>query len=343
MKAAIFHGPNQPLRIEDVPVPEIGPGEVLVKVAACGVCHTDLHYLDHGVPTFKKPPMILGHEPSGTITKIGAGVEGFKEGDPVLLPAVLSCGTCFFCRTGRENICQSMVMFGNNVDGAYAEYVKAPAKDIFHLPPEVPLLEGSIIADAISTPYHAVKNRAQVRPGDSVVIYGCGGVGINAVQVAAAAGGIVIAVDIVPQKLEWAKKLGASAVINPNEVEKVPKSVRALTGGAGADVAIECIGNPKTMEAAFATLRKGGRLVVVGYTDQAVSLPASKIMYFEQEVMGSLGCRPVDYPRIIELARIGKIRVKELVTHRFPLERINDAFDLMRKGEGSALRSVVIP
>ena len=134
MRAAVFHGPNQPLAIEEVPTPTPGPGQILVKVAACGVCHTDLHYLDHGVPTAKKPPLILGHEAAGTVAALGPDVKAFAEGDRVLLPAVLTCGTCFFCRTGRENICQSMVMFGNNIDGAYAEFVLAPAKDAFRMP-----------------------------------------------------------------------------------------------------------------------------------------------------------------------------------------------------------------
>ncbi len=342
MKASIFHGPNQPLRIEDWRVPAIAPNEVLVKVAACGVCHTDLHYIDHGVPTFKKPPLILGHEPSGVIAQAGSGVKNFKEGDRVLLPAVLTCGSCEFCRTGRENICSTMMMFGNNVDGAYAEFVAAPAKDIFHLPGEIPLEEGAIIADAISTPYHAVKNRAEVKPGDTVVVFGCGGVGINVVQVAAAVGGTVIAVDISDRKLEWARKFGAVYTMNPSKVENVGKEIKKLTGG-GADIAIEVIGKPPTIEAAFGTLRKGGRLVIVGYSAEDIRLSAAKMMYFEMEVRGSLGCRPVDYPRLIELCRIGKIKVAEQVTQKFPLERINDAFDLLRNHDENALRSVVIP
>ena len=132
------------------------------------------------------------------------------------------------------------------------------------------------------------------------------------------------------------------ATINPNEVERVDKEVRKLTGG-GADVAFEVIGNPTTMQAAFSTLRKGGRLVVVGYTNKPVELSAAKIMYFEMEVIGSLGCRPVDYPRIIEMARMGKIKVEQLVTGRYPLEKINDAFDVMRQGVPDALRSIVTP
>ncbi|HSG99931.1 MAG TPA: zinc-binding dehydrogenase [candidate division Zixibacteria bacterium] len=338
MKAAVFHGPKQPLAIEEVKTPQPGVGELLIKVAACGVCHTDLHYIDHGVPTFKKPPLILGHEPSGTVAALGEGVSGFAPGDTVLLPAVLTCGQCEACRTGRENICENNIMFGNNIDGAYAEYIVAPAKDSFHLPAEIPLAEGSIIADAISTPFHAVKNRAQVKPGDSVLALGCGGVGINVVQVAAAVGGKVIAVDISEEKLDWAKRLGAFATVNPQQDENWTKTVRKLTGG-GVDIAIEAIGNPVTIEAAFKALRTGGRLVVLGFTDKDISLNAGRIMYREMEIVGSLGCRPVDYPKLIELCRLGKIELKELVTARFPLENINDAFDLLREGKG--LRSII--
>jgi len=340
MKAAVFYGPNQALKLEDVKKPEIKDDQILVKVAGCGVCHTDLHYIDHGVPTFKKPPLILGHEPSGYVAEIGKEVKNFKEGDKVLLPAVLTCGVCEFCRIGRENICQNMIMYGNHVDGAYAEYVTAPAKDTFHLPDEIPIVEGAIIADAISTPFHAVKNRAKVKPGDTVVVYGCGGIGINLVQVASAVGGSVIAVDIQDGKLEWAKKLGAAHVINPQKEENVGKTIKKLTGG-GADIAMEAIGKPDTIQAAFSTLRKGGLLVVVGYYAKDIQLSAAKIMFFEMEITGSLGCRPVDYPKIIELARMGKIKVKELVTNKFPLEKINDAFNLMREGDANSLRSVV--
>ncbi|MBM3326479.1 MAG: zinc-binding dehydrogenase [Calditrichaeota bacterium] len=343
MKAAVFNGPKQPLEIKEVPTPKPGPGEILVKVAACGVCHTDLHYIDHSVPTFKPPPMILGHEASGTVAELGAGVTKWKVGDQVLLPAVLSCGICRQCRLGRENICDDMKMFGNHIDGAYAEYVLAPAKDALTVPPGVPLVEGSIIADAVSTPFHAVVNRAQVKPGDWVAVFGCGGVGINCVQVAAAVGASVIAIDALPEKLELAKKLGAQEVINPADAGgRIDKAVKKLIGD-GVDVAFEAIGKPETIAAAFSTIRKGGMCVVIGYTHLPVELPASKIMFFEQGVIGSLGCRPVDYPRIIEMARIGKIKIKELVTARFPLERINDAFDLLRRGDPATLRSVIIP
>lgn len=340
MKAAVFNGPNQPLEVKEVDTPVAGPGEIVLRVAACGLCHTDLHYIDHGVPTFQKPPLILGHEISGTVSQVGEGVEGFSENDRVLLPAVLTCGTCVFCRTGRENICENMVMFGNHRDGGYAEYVKAPAKDAFHLPEEIPLVEGSIIADAISTPYHAVKNRGQVRPGDKVAVIGCGGVGINLVQVAAATGAAVVAVDIEDAKLEKARELGAAHVINATGAEKLHKDIIRATGG-GADVVFEAIGNPSTLDAGFRSTRTGGRLVVVGYTHKDVPFNAGRIMFREMEVVGSLGCRPVDYPPLIEMARIGKIRVEPLISERFPLDDINAGFDTLRQGKG--LRNLVVP
>lgn len=340
MKAAVFYGPDQPLKVEEVPDPNPGPGEVLVKVAGCGVCHTDLHYIDHGVPTFKQPPLILGHETSGTIAGMGSGVSGWQEGDRVLLPAVYGCGQCAMCRTGRENVCERMVMFGNNVDGGYAEFILAPAKDILALPEEIPLVAGAIIADAVTTPYHAVVNRGRVKPGDQVVVFGCGGIGLNVVQIAAAVGASVIAVDIIDEKLNWAERLGAEMTLNAKNFERIDKEIRKLTGG-GADVGFEAIGNPQTQAQTFASLRTGGRFVMVGYSAQRMSLDAGRVMYREMEIVGSLGCRAVDYPRVLDLARQGKIKVEELVTATYPLEEINVAFDGLRRGEG--IRSVVVP
>jgi 6-hydroxycyclohex-1-ene-1-carbonyl-CoA dehydrogenase len=340
MKAAVFYAAHQPLCVEEVPTPAPGPDEVLVKVAACGLCHTDLHYIDHGVPTFKKPPLILGHEVSGTVAGLGEKATGWKEGDRVLLPAVYGCGQCHYCRTGRENICANMVMFGNNVDGGYAEYLLAPAKDVIPLPEEIPLVEGAIIADATTTPYHAVVNRGRVRPGDQVVVFGCGGIGLNVVQVAAAVGAQVIAVDVLDEKLEWARKLGAQATVNARSVERVDKELRKLTGG-GADVGFEAIGNPVTQAQTFASLRTGGRFVIVGFSSEPMTLDTGRVMYREMEIIGSLGCRAADYPRVLELARQGKIKVKELVTARFALDEINTALDTLRAGIG--IRSVIVP
>jgi 6-hydroxycyclohex-1-ene-1-carbonyl-CoA dehydrogenase len=340
MIAAVFHGAEKGLKIEDIPVPQITAEQILVKVAACGVCHTDLHYIEHGVPTFKKPPLVLGHEASGLVEKIGAAVTNVKVGQRVLIPAVLTCGRCSACRQGRENICSAMQMLGNHFDGAYAEYVAVPAKDVLDLPASIPLEEAAIIADAVSTPYHAVKNRAQVKAGDTVVIFGCGGVGINAIQLATAAGGYVIAVDINDRKLAWATEFGAARTINATQVERVSKEVKKLTGG-GADIAMEVIGNPRTIEEAFECIRVGGRLCVVGYTHEAISIIAGKIMFKEVEVVGSLGCRPVDYIPLLRMVAQGRIDIKRQVTHRFRLEELAKAFEVMK--EGVSLRSIVVP
>ena len=340
MRAAVFRAPHQPLTVEDWPTPSPAAGEILVKVAACGVCHTDLHYIDHGTPTFKTPPLVLGHEISGTIAAVGAGVTALKSGDQVLLAAVLTCGQCAACRSGRENICEKSRMIGNDIDGGYAEYVVAPAKDAFIIPEGVPLVEGSILADAVTTPYHAVVRRAQAAPGDWVVVFGCGGIGLNVVQVAVAAGARVIAVDKVARKLAMAKSLGAEATIDASVEPRVDKAVRKLTG-QGADIAMEAIGAAATQELAVSCVRTGGRVVLVGYSPDTLALNAGRVMYRELEVIGSLGCRPVDYPRVIELARSGRIALEKMVTHRFPLERINEAFDVLRSGE--AIRAVVVP
>ncbi|HKK09052.1 MAG TPA: zinc-binding dehydrogenase [Gemmatimonadota bacterium] len=340
MRAAVFHGPERPLTVEEVATPEPGAGQALVRVAACGVCNTDLHYIDHGTPTFKEPPLILGHEVAGTVASVGPGVEDLEPGARVLLPAVLPCGSCRMCRTGRENVCERGVMLGNHVDGGYAEYILVPARDVFLLPEEIPLVEGSIIADAITTPFHAVVNRGRVKPGDVVVVVGCGGIGLNLVQMAAAVGARVVAVDLVAAKLEWARRLGADAALDPSSTDRPERALRELTGG-GADVAFEAVGRPATQELALAGLRTGARLVLVGYSPEAMALNAGRVMFRELEVVGSLGCRPVDYPRAIEMARQGRIAVAELVTHRFGLEEIGRAFEVLRSGE--AIRAVVVP
>lgn len=338
MKAAVLHSGGR-LQLSEVPSPEPAAGEILVRVAACGICHTDLHYIDHGVPTFKSP-VILGHEVSGTVAGLGAGVTRFREGDRVLLPAVFTCGTCRACRTGRENICEQMRMLGNHLDGAYAEYVVAPVKDCFPLPADIPLAEACLIGDALSTPYHAVKHRAQVQMGDTVAVFGCGGVGMNAVQFAALAGARVIAVDIDDHKLEWARHFGASDVINARATERVDKTLKKRTGG-GVDIALEVIGKPETLRTAYDSLRPGGRLCVVGYCAEPVTLPLSKTMFFELQIIGSLGCRPTDYPELIELVRTGRVKLGPLVTGRYALADIFKGLDALRRGEG--LRGIVLP
>jgi 6-hydroxycyclohex-1-ene-1-carbonyl-CoA dehydrogenase len=340
MRAAVFHGPNRPLQITEVPTPRPGPGEALVRVAACGLCHTDLHYLDHGVKTFKTPPLILGHEAAGTIAALDPGATGRAVGDRVLVPSVLSCGRCGYCRQGRENLCESMVMPGNNIDGAFAEYVVVPARELIPLPASLPLERACVIADALSTPFHAVTRRARVRAGDTVAVVGCGGVGLNVVQCATVAGARVVAIDTNAARLEVATALGAWRTVNPREVERVDKHVRQLTG-AGVDVAFEAVGTPKTIELAFGLLKRGGRLCLIGYSAEPAVLPAARVMYYELEVVGSLGCGAGEYPEIVGLVEAGRLRLDRIVSGTLPLEQINEGFDRLRRGEG--IRWVVTP
>lgn len=337
MKAAVYAGERGRLEIREVPTPEPAAGEVLVRVVACGVCHTDLHYIDHGVPTAKKPPIILGHEAVGVVA---AGAGDLPVGQPVLIPAVLTCGQCALCKSGRSNICASMRMLGNHIDGAFCEFVRIGAKDVFRLPEEVPLKEACVIADAVSTAYHAAVHRGQVRQGTTVAVFGCGGVGINVVQVCAMLGARVAAVDLDESKLSLARRFGAAAVVPARAGDEVVKRVKAAFEGP-VDVAFECIGNPETIRQAHDCVRRGGRLCIVGYSEQPASLQVGRVMFYEQDVVGSLGCPTEVFPEVIELVRQKKLTVSGLVSSWFPLEGINDALETLRKGKG--LRTAVLP
>lgn len=340
MRAAVFRGSGQPLDVTDVPVPPPVLGEALVRVAGCGICHTDLHYIDHGVRTFKPPPLILGHEAAGTVASLGEGATGVAPGDRVLVPAVLSCGRCRYCREGRENLCEALQMLGNHRNGAYAEFVSVPARELVPVPAGLALESVCVVADAVSTPYHAVKNRARVRPGDVVAVVGCGGVGLNVVQCARLAGGRVIALDVNERRLEIARELGAFEALNPREIARPDKQLRQLTGG-GVDVAFEAIGKPETIELALSLLRKGGRACVIGYSAEPVPVSAARLMFLELEMVGSLGCGGGEYPRILELVAGGRLRLEPVISGTVPLERINDGLDRLRRGEG--VRWVVTP
>jgi len=332
MRAAVFVSAGQPLELREVARPEPAAGEILVRVAACGLCHTDLHYLDHGVPTFKPPPLVLGHEISGTVVRAGPGVDGGLVGSDVLLAPVTTCGSCAYCRSGRENVCAAQRMIGNSVDGGYADYVVTSARDAFPLPGGLPLDEACVIADALTTAFHAVVRRACVAPGERVAVVGCGGLGLNVVQVAAMVGARVVAVDVDPRKLDLALTLGAETTVDARDGEAA-RRVRKVTDG-GADVAIEAIGRPVTQEEAVAMLRTGGRAVLLGSSPEPMTLAGGRVMYRELAVIGTLGCRPVDFPIVIDLVRRGRLAVSPLVTHRHPLERVNEALDLLRRGEG---------
>lgn len=336
MKAALLYEKERKLQIEEIEKPEPQKDEILVKVLSCGVCHTDIHYLE-GVPTFKKPPIILGHEVLGEVEECGNEVKTLAKGDTVIVPPVFTCGQCMYCRTGRENICQNLLMLGNHMNGGYAEFVVAKAKDCTKVSKNSPL-EWAIISDAVSTPYHAIVNRAKVQSGDIIAIFGCGGVGLNTIQIAKLLGTTVFAIDINEKKLQLAKTLGAdNTFLNTPDL---PKLIRKESNG-GVDVAIDAVGNTNILNTAFSTVKTGGKLIVLGYTDKDVTFNAGRIMFREIEIMGSLGCPPYLYPKICKLAETGRLKVKELVSHRFTLDKINDAFELLINKDQNVIRSII--
>jgi 2-desacetyl-2-hydroxyethyl bacteriochlorophyllide A dehydrogenase len=346
MKAAVFHGPGgswpqKPISIEEVPVPVPAAGEVLVKVAACGLCRTDLEYLKVAGATPKPPPIILGHEPVGTVTETGREVNGLTAGQRVLVATAIPCFVCDFCRTGRENLCPGMTLVGANRDGAFAEYVTAPATGVIPLPDSLPLEASAIITDAVATSYHAVYNRARVKKGDTVAIYGAsGGLGLICVQMTAAIGARVIAIGRKQWKLAKAKEYGAAEIISTGEVDSVDRAVKRLTGD-GADISIDVSGLAQMIESACRATRPGGSIIVVGFSFEKIQLSVNRLMWQELNVLGSKNYRLSDMPAIIGLVKNGVVQPDKIVSHRFKLEEINEAYRMLERGE--MLRGIVIP
>jgi len=340
MRAAVFNGSDKQLKIENVPMPVIGPGEVLVNVKACGICHTDLNYIE-GVKPTGKLPIILGHEPAGVISRVGEDVKEFNEGDRVVVYLFLSCGECKYCRTGKENLCERKQTVGTTVDGGFAEYLKVPAKALVKLPDEVPFEEGATLACSGMTPYHALKDIANLKIGETLAVYGTGGLGMNAIQIAKALGArSIVAVDIVKEKLDIAKKLGAKFTINASE-ENPPSRIRELTNGEGVDVAIQTTPVPKVTEQAIESVGKGGRALIVGWgaPETVIQVNTMHLLMNEAKLMGCVGGIKQNLVELVELVRSGKI--KPIVSRKIPLEQINSGIEMLRKG--IPIRLVVNP
>lgn len=345
MKAAVYYGPpgswpEKPMAIEEVPRPTPGPKDVLIKVAACGLCHTDLTYL-HGAPIPKAPPIILGHEPSGIVTEVGVEVKDIEPGQRVMISTNIPCLSCSFCRSRRENLCANPVIVGATQNGAFAEYVVAPATGVYPLPDSLPLEESSIISDAVCTSYHAIYQVADVEPEDTVVIYGAsGGVGLVCVQLASDIGATVIGIGRKKWKLEKAREFGASVIISSEEVEQLDRTVKQVTGG-GADISIDATGIPSMIETAFRTTKPGGKTVVVGFSFSKIQLDINRLTWLELKVMGSRTFNPVDIPKVFKLVEKGIVDLDKMISHRFKLDEINDGYQRLDRGE--LLRGIVIP
>lgn len=363
MKAAVLYEAGQPIQVEDLSIENPHDGEVMVRVAAGGVCHSDLHVMNGDLTA--PLPIVLGHEGAGIVEKVGAGVADFKPGDHVVLLWRASCGQCQFCLSGRPALCEmgtGIRWSGKLADGtsrfrrgdrvihhhagvsAFSELTVLPREGLVKIDSSVPIEKAAIVGCAVMTGVGAVINTAHVEPGASMVVVGCGGVGLNAIQGGALAGAEkIIAVDVLDNKLSYARQFGATHTVNAREVNPI-EAIKDLTGGRGADYAFEVIGNVKTIAQAYQMIRRGGTLVVVGVAPMGaeVALNAASIMLDEKTIRGSLygSCNAkLDAPRMLNLYKAGKLKLDELISREYPLDKINEAFDALRHGE--VARSIV--
>jgi len=339
-------GKDQPFEKVVFPVPAIGPGEALVQIAGCGVCHTDLSFWHYGVPTRHELPLVLGHEISGTV------LEGPSElvGKPVIVPAVLPCGKCDLCVKGRGNICQRQKMPGNDFNGGFASYIAVPAQFLARVTKAAladhSLAELAVIADAISTPYQ-VMVKSGVQPGDLAVIIGVGGIGIYGAQLAKVFGAKVVAIDVVQEKLDQLSELGISARINAQglDIKEIKKRLKdccqAMAAPPHGWKIYEMSGTKAGQELAFALLGIAGTLSVVGFTLDKLELRLSNLMAFDANVIGTWGCKPELYPEVIELVAQGGLKIKPF-TQVVSMSSINEVFQQVLQHKLSK-RAVLAP
>ena len=360
MKAAVMRANNAPLEIEDVTIDAPGPGEVLLKTAASGICHSDLHVIEGGLPM--PPPCILGHEPAGIVEAIGEGVTDFVPGDHVIGCITNWCGVCKFCTGGRPYLCPSQ--FNGRPEGSasrlidadgkpimqfanlssFAEEMLCPERSLVKIRDDMPLDRASLIGCGVTTGLGAALNTVHIPAGASVVIIGCGGVGLSALQGARIVGaGQIIAVDTQAWKFDLAKDLGATDCVDASAGDAVA-AVHELTGG-GADFVFECIGLVPTVQQAIGMTGRGGTTVLVGVVPvtEMVPISAADLTLQEKKITGSyMGSNRFrfDMPKYIEFYLDGRLRLDEMISSRIKLDEVNEAFDRMRKGE--AARQVIV-
>ena len=356
MKAAVCYEFGKPLSVEEVDLDPPQKNEVKVRIAATAICHSDIHVL-RGELGFKLP-LVAGHESAGYIEEIGEGVTGFKPGARVVVSMLKSCGRCFYCAQGRPSLCEAVFPLTvesrlHNKKGqalnhmvavaSFAEYAIVDISQVVVIPDDMPLDCASLLACGVITGFGAVVNRARVEAMSSVVVIGTGGVGLNSVQGAAVSGACpLIAVDVNDKKLEAARLFGATHTVNAKQVDPV-KAVREMTGGRGADYVFVTVGNASAIRQGYEMIRAAGMEVVVGLpvNGETVTFPP----FFPDEKivtscnLGSMRLS-IDIPRLVSLYKSGKLKLDELITARYPLEKINEAIESVERGE--ALRNVIV-
>ncbi|HZR21647.1 MAG TPA: zinc-binding dehydrogenase [Verrucomicrobiae bacterium] len=342
MKAIRLVQIGQPLQLCDVPFPAPGIDDVLLRVKAAGICHSDAHYRA-GRSSTGRLPLTPGHEVAGIIESLGTAVRGWKPGDRVCVHYLATCGTCSYCSSGTEQFCPSAQMIGKHRDGGYAEFLVMPAKSLCRLPVEIPFEIGAIMMCSSATALHAL-TKARFKPGESVAVFGLGGLGISAVQLARALGATeVFGIDIKPAKLDLAKALGAIPV-DASRTDPV-KTILGLTRGRGVDVSLELIGLPLTMRQALLTLAVKGRAALAGITEKAMEVyPYQELLNKEAEIIGVSDHLVSELPPLIELARQTKLDLKSAISRVIPLDanEINRTLDRL-DSFGDEIRVVITP
>ncbi|MBC7219474.1 MAG: alcohol dehydrogenase catalytic domain-containing protein [Hadesarchaea archaeon] len=329
MKAVRYYGPNKPLRIEDIDLPKIGDDEVLVKVKAAGICHTDLHFLDGTLVPWKGTlPITLGHEIAGEIEEVGEKVKNFKKGDRVVLNNNKSCGKCEYCKAGMQNLCDDLDQHGFTIDGGYAEYVKTVERTLVKLPNEVPFEKAAVLPCAVGSVYHGLVDQAKLKAGESLLINGFGGLGTSAFQVAKHLGAKVFVVDVSKEKLKMAEEMGADGAVDGTK-PNVSEEIKKMTGGKGVNVALELVGLKKTMENALNSLAKTGRYVIIGYTKDLLEINPLSLVVGEFRIIGSVSYTQQNLIDVVELARMKKIT--PVVSKTVGLDEVPDVLNQMKE------------
>ena len=327
MRAVRLRQVGKPLENADVPVPEIGPSEVLIRIAAAGICHSDAHYRD-GTSRIGLLPITLGHEIAGRIEKVGADIKHVRPGDRVCVHYLAHCGTCEFCTRGLEQFCRTGQMIGKHRDGGYAEFIKVPGRNAFLLPDQIPIEIGAIMMCSSATALHAL-NKARFKAGESIAIFGFGGLGFSALQLARAFDcDQVYIIEINPTKLALIEELGAVA-IDANKGNPV-EQIKDATNGKGVDVSLELIGSSKTMRQAVQCLGALGRAALVGLTAESIPIfPYTDLINKEGEIIGVSDHLAAELPTLIEFARSGKLRFPQGALRFVDLnaEQINASLD----------------
>jgi propanol-preferring alcohol dehydrogenase len=329
-RAAVVHDFSSPLSVEQVPMPELGPGQVRVKVEACGLCHTDIHAASGDWPIKPSPPFIPGHEGVGIVTQLGSGVSEVAVGDRVAMPWLgYACGHCDYCVSGRETLCLTQKMMGYTIDGGFGEYATAYGRYVVKVPEGVDSFDAAPLTCAGVTTYKAVKV-AGTRSSDFVAVFGVGGLGHLAIQYAAIAGGRVVAVDVIDEKLELARELGAEFTINAKKEDPV----EAIQRLGGVDQAIALAVSPRAFEQAYASLRRGGKLVFVALpADNEITLPIFETVLNGITIIGSIVGTRKDLREVFELHAAGKTRV---IRETRPLDQVNEAIADVEAGRVAA-------